>query len=151
MRRTYGYASFIIFIIAGGLTGCHNGARAQALESPLTRLTAAVLAEVRYSEGPLPASDDELVAMATRNKPELQKAFAGVQVKVWHDDRNVVLIVCSPDGNCWLEDASWTPSRVDRRCYSAKPPVPATFTLHPPSRAAPAAQSRPATAPEARN
>lgn len=101
----------------------------EELETPLPKLTSAVQAEVRYPESPGAVSEEELMVRAVKDKPELQRAFHGVRIIPWHDDRNVVLLVCSPDGKyCWFEDASWTLG-VDRRCYKSNPPVPAEFTL----------------------
>jgi hypothetical protein len=131
------------------LLGCQVAPerRAQELETPLSKLTPAVLAVVRYPDSPGPVADDQLLAEAMKDKPELREAFRDVPIKVWHDDHDVILMVCSPDGKyCWLEDASWTLG-VDRRCYQSKPPVPAEFTLAPPPRKKDGAQTRPTNQP----
>jgi hypothetical protein len=123
---------FVCVAVAG--CAAPQGPHPGDLVTPLTKLTPAVEAQFRYHpNGPVP--DDRLVAEAMKNKPELQKAFDDLPIKVWHDDRYVVLLVCSPDGKyCWLEDASWTPNVVDRKCYECKPLPPAEFTLKPPQR-----------------
>ena len=149
MKRTWIFRWAVATGLFVGLVGCQAGPerRAQALEAPLPKLTSAVLAEVRYPTTSRPVGDDQLLAKAMENKPELREAFRDVPIKIWHDEHDVILMICSPDGEyCWLEDGSWTPG-VDRRCYQSKPPVPATFTLQPPSRTTPAAQTRPTNQP----
>ncbi len=105
--------------------------RAERLVTPLPKLTSAVEALVRYPDPANPVSDDRLVAEAIKDKPELQRAFAGYPIKVRHDAKNTVILVCSPDGKwAWLEDASWTLG-VDHKWYLVKPPMPAEFTMDP--------------------
>lgn len=105
--------------------------RAEGLVTPLPKLTAAVDALVRYPDPANPVSDDRLVAEAMKNKPELQRAFQGLPIKVRHDAKYVVLLVCSPDGkHAWLEDASWTLG-VDYKWYLSKPLPPPEFTMEP--------------------
>jgi hypothetical protein len=117
--------------LAGCLCAPPPESPAARLESPLVKLTAAVEAEIRDSPSGPPASDAQLLAAAMKGKPELQRAFKGVPIKVRRDARNVVLLVCSPDGqSAWLEDASWT-TGVDHRWYQRQPPPPAEFTLDP--------------------
>ena len=111
--------------------------QAERLVTPLPKLTSAVDALVRYADPNNPVPDDRLVAEAIKDKPELQQAFRGVPVKVKHDAKNVVLLVCSPDGKyAWLEDASWTLG-VDYIWYLSKPPRPAEFTMDPAQRSGP--------------
>lgn len=94
----------------------------------------AVAALVRYPDPSNPVPDDRLLAEAIKDKPELQHAFQGVPIKVKHDAKNVVLLVCSPDGKyAWLEDASWTLG-VDHKWYLSKPPLSAEFTMDPAQR-----------------
>jgi hypothetical protein len=69
-----------------------------------------------------------MLARVFAEKPELGKAFACVPIKVWHDDRDVVILVCSPDGKAaWYEDFSWTP-RVDHEWYGEVPPRAPVFS-----------------------
>lgn len=105
--------------------------RAERLVTPLPKLTSAVEALVRYPDPANPVPDDRLVAEAIKDKPELQRAFAGCPIKVRHDATKTVILVCSPDGKwAWLEDASWTLG-VDHKWYLVKPPMPADFTMDP--------------------
>lgn len=133
--RSSGIASMLGVLAVSLLvaTGCcTQGPRPQDLVTPLGKLTPAVQALVRYPEGA--AVPDGATALLTvfREKPELQKAFIGTPVQVWHDGRNVVVVVCSPDWKeIWLEDASWT-APVDELWYERKEPQPLGFTLHPP-------------------
>ena len=64
--------------------------RAERLVTPLPKLTAAVDALVRYPDPAYPVPDDQLVAVAIKDLPGLQKAFAGYPIKVRHDAKNVV-------------------------------------------------------------
>jgi hypothetical protein len=119
----------ILLILAAGCATISQ--QAERLVTPLPKLTAAVEALVRYPDPANPVPDDRLVAEAIKNKPELQRSFAGYPIKVRHDANNTVILVCSPDGKwAWLEDASWTLG-VDHIWYLAKPPVPAEFTMDP--------------------
>jgi hypothetical protein len=105
--------------------------QAERLVSPLPKLTSAIVAEIRYLDPDSPVPDDRLVTDALKDKPELQRAFAGYPLKVLHDTKNAVVLVCSPDGKwAWLEDASWTLG-VDHEWYLSKPPLPAAFTMAP--------------------
>ncbi len=125
---------FLCLALAGCVTTPQPQFQPESLVTPLPKLTTAVQALARYPEANTPIPDDQLVKEATKNKPELQRAFAGVPIKVRHDARHVVLLVCSPDGKfAWLEDASWTMG-VDRKWYLSKPPRPAEFTLDPAQR-----------------
>lgn len=119
------------------VTGCATTPQPDNLVTPLPKLTSAVAALVRYPDPSNPVSDDRLLAEAIKDKPELQHAFQGVPIKVKHDAKNVVLLVCSPDGKyAWLEDASWTLG-VDHKWYLSKPPLPAEFTMDPAQRNSP--------------
>lgn len=114
--------------------GCKTDTTRQAdyLVTPLPKLTAAVEALVRYPPDPaIPVPDERLLAEAIKDKPELQKTFAGYPIKVRRNDRNVVILVCSKDGkHALLEDASWTLG-VDHKWYLSEPNHPVEFTMDP--------------------
>jgi len=94
--------------------------------------------QVRYPDLANPVPDDQLVTVAIKDLPGLQKAFAGYPIKVRHNVKDVVILVCSPDGKyAWLEDASWTPGKVDHPWYLSTPPMPAEFTMDPDQRGKP--------------
>lgn len=123
------FASVWLLVAAGCATTSTR--QAERLVTPLPKLTAAVQAVVRYPDPANLVPDELLVAEAIKNKPELQRAFQGYPIKVRHDAKNTVILVCSPDGKwAWLEDASWTLG-VDRQWYLAKPPKSAEFTMDP--------------------
>ena len=104
--------------------------RPEELVTPLPKLTSAVQALVLYPDPDKSTPDDRLVSEAIKDSPELQSAFQGLPIQVVHDTRDVILLICSPDGSCaWLEDASWTPVKVDYKWYQSKPPKPAKFTM----------------------
>ncbi len=123
------FVSLWLIVGAGCITTATQ--RAERLVSSLPKLTSAVEALVRYPYPANPVLDDLLVAEAIKYKPELQKAFKGYPIKLRHDAKNVVVLVCSPDGKyAWLEDASWTLG-VDHQWFMVKPPMPADFTMDP--------------------
>ncbi len=117
------------------ITGCITPTqRVERLVTPLPKLTAVVEALVRYPDPASPVPDALLVSEAMKDKPELQRAFRGYPIKVRHDTKNTVILVCSPDGKyALLEDASWTLG-VDHKWYLTKPPMPAEFTMDPAER-----------------
>lgn len=121
-----------LVVVAGCVTTPTQ--RAERLVTPLPKLTTAVDALVRYPDPAHPVSDDQLVTEAIKDLPGLQQAFAcytNKAIKVRHDGKNVVILVCSPDGKyAWLEDASWTPG-VDHKWYLSQPPKLAEFTMDP--------------------
>lgn len=128
-RTTQNLVFAVCLLVVAGCTTTRQ--RAQELETPLTKLPPAVEALVRFPDPAAPVADHQLVNEAMRDKPELQRAFKGYPIKVRHDAKNTVILVCSPDGRwAWLEDASWTLG-VDHKWYLAKPPVPAEFTMDP--------------------
>ncbi len=125
---------FTVALLCMALAACvtTRSPQPENLVTPLTKLTPAVQALIRYPDSSRPVPDARLVKEAVKNRPDLQRAFAGVPIKVRHDTKHVVLLVCSPDGKyAWLEDASWTPDRVDHKWYLSDPPHPAEFTLDP--------------------
>ncbi len=131
IKKTAQYLAFTACLLVAAGCATTSLQRAQELETPLTKLTPAVQAIVRYPDPANPVPDDRLVAEAMRDKPELQRAFKGYPIKVRHDSKNTVILVCSPDGKwAWLEDASWTLG-VDHMWYLVKPPLPAEFTMDP--------------------
>jgi hypothetical protein len=128
-RTTQNLVFAVCLLVVAGCTTTRQ--RAQELETPLTKLTPAVEALVRFPDPAAPVADDQLVNEAMRDKPELQRAFKGYPIKVRHDAKNTVILVCSPDGKwAWLEDASWTLG-VDHKWYLVKPRMPAEFTMDP--------------------
>ena len=100
----------------------------QTLVSPLRDLTRALRAEIRYNTAGLPPTDDALLQSVLTRKPELERAFHGIPVKLKRGTREVVVLVCTPDGkNATLEDASWTPMVIDHNWYTDSQPHPCTF------------------------
>ena len=123
MKRTWIFRWAVATGLFVGLVGCQAGPerRAQALEAPLPKLTSAVLAEVRYPTTSRPVGDDQLLAKAMENKPELREAFRDVPIKIWHDEHDVILMICSPDGEyCWLVDAWRGPTMLSKQTACAR-------------------------------
>lgn len=112
---------------------CHHGPRPNDLASGVRNLTRAVQAEAFFSGHEI--RDDQLVAEVFTKKPELKAAFdhLKIDVRVFRQDKEVVILVHSPDAkHCWFEDGSWT-FYIDRSCYQTRPLPPAQFTLNPPT------------------
>jgi hypothetical protein len=106
----------------------------QTLASPVRDLTRALRAEIRYNPAGLPPTDDALLQSVLDRKPALARAFHGIPVTLKRGTKEVVILVCTPDGkNATLEDASWTPMVIDRNWYTDGQPHPCTFdpTLDP--------------------
>jgi hypothetical protein len=108
---------------------CNHRICPEELVTDLPKLTRTIQSLLLYPDKEGPVSDDCLTSEAMRIEPEFQKEFNHVKIKIRHNTRNVVVLICSPDGKyAWLEDGSWTPY-VDCKCYKYKPPRPAEFTL----------------------
>lgn len=120
------------------LTACPRHTTAprapQTLVSPVRNLTRALRTEIRYNAAGLTLTEDALLQSVLARKPELARAFHGIPVKLKRGTREVVVLVCTPDGkNAMLEDASWTPMAIDRNWYTAGQLPPCAFdpTLDP--------------------
>ena len=69
---------------------------------------------------------------------ERSRRSSGYPIMVRHNVKDVVILVCSPDGKyAWLEDASWTAGVVDHKWYLTNPPTPAEFTMDPDQKSKP--------------
>lgn len=115
------------------VAGCASMNRVHPFElAPIMgKLTMAVQTVIVMPEGGSPVPDDRILEEAFRERPELVGAFYGLPILLKHNGRDVVLLVCSPDGKtAWIEDASWTPG-VDREWYDLDPAHPALFSLDP--------------------
>lgn len=106
-----------------------SGPQPADYEASLLKLTPAVVGQLRFSHYTQPVTDEQLLADTLSSNPILRTAFKDVQLKTRHNAKNVLVLVCSPDGQyAWLEDASWTKGSIDRKYLS--PPWPnAEFTL----------------------
>jgi hypothetical protein len=120
-------------------------APSEKVVADLPALTAALMGDVRWPDPNHPISDDQqLLAGVYKKRPDLEADFGRLPIKIWHDSRDVFVAVCSPDGtSCWLEDASWTPGIIDRKCYLLATPEPCPVTLTPPLRPTTEPASRP--------
>src|ERR1017187_5051183 len=108
------------------LAGCQKHVRPlppAALSPSVLRLTQALRAESEHYP------NDELVKAVFQAKPELEREFRGYTILTRSSGRNLVVLVCTPDGKYALyEDASWTPF-ADKQ-YPAGSHG-ATFTIDP--------------------
>ena len=95
------------------------------LASPVLRLTQALRAEAGK------VADDKLLATVFQKKPELEPNFRGYTVQTVSSGTNVVVLVCTLDGQyALIEDASWTPY-VDKIWYETEPQHLAQFSISP--------------------
>jgi hypothetical protein len=117
MKRALIAILLVLATLSGA--GCMKR-RAARLEKPLMNLSVAVRGAAVYGQGQGPLSDAQALDLAYRRNPELQKAFRKYPLYVRHEAKEVVILVCSPNGRfALLEDASWT-DPVDRRWYETK-------------------------------
>lgn len=118
-----------MFVIEGCVTTSTQ--RTESLISSLPKLTSAVEGLVRYSDDDNKVPDNNLLAEIYRIKPEIQRTFKGYLIKIRHDSKYVVIMVCSKDNKyALLEDASWTQG-IDHEWFRMKPLKPAVFTMDP--------------------
>jgi hypothetical protein len=108
------------------LAGCQKHLRplsAPALGPSVLRLTQALHAELEhYPNG-------ELVKAVFQAKPELERDFKSYTILTRSSGRNLVVLVCTPDGKYALyEDASWTPF-LDKQYPAGSHAT--TFTIEP--------------------
>ena len=129
-KRLEYFSIMLVFCLL--LTGCVCGPKPERLITPLPKLTTAIQGFVRWppNDGS-PLTNEELIVEVFEDKPELKELFNGTPIKVWHNDRYVIVLISSPKNDqAWLEDASWTPE-VDRLWYQYNSPQPSEFTLIP--------------------
>jgi hypothetical protein len=131
-RRSLLWSLFFAFLVLAGCVAM-NSAQPFGLVPATSRLTMTIQVIINMPEGGRPVPDDKLLEEAFKERPELGDFFSGLPVLIKHNGRDVVILVCSPDGkHGWVEDASWTPE-VDREWYDIDPSHPAVFTLDPSS------------------
>lgn len=105
--------------------------RMQQLGAALNRVAAAVESTVRYKDPPPDLTDAQLLALATRHKPEMLEPLAKYVVKVKREGGHALVLVCARKSNvALLEDAGCT-ARTDRHAWRSNPAVPCEFTVRP--------------------
>jgi len=122
---------------AGFLTGC---VREPTYKHPAERFTlglpdftTALAGEIHYGSGEHTVIGNEaaLIRHTIKNRTDWETLFTKAVIKVWHNNTNAVVLLCSPDGkSLWLEDASWTP-HLDCRWYQIETQRPVSFSLDP--------------------
>lgn len=102
----------------------------ESLITPLNKFMPAVQSVViDASEDGKQITNDMILEYAWKDNPELYNAFKQTHIDLKHDQKNVIILICSPDGNIgWLEDASWTPG-VDIKWFEKEPSHPCGFSL----------------------
>lgn len=114
------------------ISGCVSIPKPERLVTPLPKFTTAIQGLVRWPEnGVPPLTDEEMIQRVFKDKPEMKEIFNAVPIKIWRNNRYVIVLISSPKNDrAWLEDASWTPE-VDCLWYQNKTPQPSEFTLIP--------------------
>lgn len=95
----------------------------------LTKLTSAVVSTIRYRKVPDNISDNELLLRSSKNDHGLLEPFDEYNLKIKKDNKNVIILVGTKDGEkCLLEDASWT-YELDKKHWKSPVTVPFKFTI----------------------
>ena len=119
---------FTAIVVIGSEVLCNAS---EDLVAPLEKLTKSIQAKIRYDHSidVSKMTDKQLIAEATKNDPPLANLFVKKTLKLLRDNRHVIVLVCSPDGEKGeMEDASWTPC-VDKLWFLIDPNHPAVFSL----------------------
>lgn len=120
MNQSRARQCIVIVLLALSLTACSlliHKTHPEDLVTPIKRLTPAVQAAIQWPENGIPLPEDKVLEEVFKEKPELRDAFQGLPIKIIQNGKDVVVLVCSPDGkNAWLEDASWT-IELDKEWY----------------------------------
>lgn len=96
--------------------------------SALTKLAAAVESTVHYKNPPPGLDEKELLMRATQHDPALLQNFKGYKVRVLHQGKHSVVLVCDASGQrALLEDAGCS-GRMDRHRWMGKP-QPCEFSI----------------------
>ena len=107
------------------------------MASAMTKLAAAVEAEVRFGDVPEEIAEADLLVRSTAHDPELLAPFAGYRIRVRRLGSFSSVLMCSGDGStALLEDAGCT-ARFDGHLWQQSPSLPCTFQLDLPKVCAP--------------
>ncbi|WP_341502468.1 hypothetical protein [Gallaecimonas sp. GXIMD4217] len=109
---------FCLALLLSGCAGADRGEELLPLASALTKLSAAVEAQVRYGQAPADLDDQALLALATGHDPGLLAPFAGYELRVRRDNGHGLVLVCD-DGRALLEDAGCTGPLDAQRWHQA--------------------------------
>lgn len=89
------------------------------LASALTKLSAAVDANVRYDDIPPHTTSDAILSKSTADDPDLLTPFKGYRLQVFRDGMSTLVLVCdSNEKTALLEDAGCT-AKMDSHRWSA--------------------------------
>ncbi|MFZ5584794.1 MAG: hypothetical protein ACOZHQ_02580 [Thermodesulfobacteriota bacterium] len=117
----------ICLVVSGCAAPSTNQDKYYILAHDVTQTTNQLAGCIRFDNPPTHLSDQELIAFCTRRNPRPAQALNRYAVKVVHDNKDAIVLVCSPDGaNALIEDASCT-EEIDRNHW--KQPSPCQFTL----------------------
>jgi hypothetical protein len=123
----------LVIVLAGCVTPVtgqtYSEEEMMTAAAALTKVSAAVEANLRYGAPSDALSDAEFLAQSVAHDPRLLQTLAAYQVKASRQGRHAEILVCSPDGAiALLEDAGCT-AAMDRHRWREEPKSPCTFTI----------------------
>lgn len=129
MKNLFKILGAIILAIAVFTSNSSFGNNYDELGPKLTKLTSGVVSMVRYRKIPKDISDIDLLLIATKDDPGMLEPFNKYSIKIRKDNKNVVILVGTKDGEkSLLEDASWT-YELDKQHWKSSAPIPFDFTI----------------------
>jgi len=111
--------------------------RMQQLGAALNRVAAAVESTVRYKNPRPDLTDAQLLALATKHKPEMLEPLAKYVVRVKREDGHAVVLICARKANVALLEDTGCTARTDRHAWRSNPAVPCEFSVRPADACAP--------------
>ena len=139
MRRIIGrcFATRIAIVAVIALTACAplvprqmpSESEMMTAATALTKVSAAVEANLRYGEPDATISDADYLVQSVAHDPHLLAPLAHYQVTLRRRARHSDILVCSADGQlALLEDAGCT-AILDSHLWRKTPALPCAFTL----------------------
>lgn len=139
MRRIIGrcFATRIAIVAVIELTACApfiprqvpGESEMMTMAAALTKVSAAVEANLRYGEPDATISDADYLVQSVAHDPHLLAPLAHYQVTLRRRARHSDILVCSADGQlALLEDAGCT-AILDSHLWRKTPALPCAFTL----------------------
>jgi hypothetical protein len=127
--RSVALIAFLLTLVGCTTRRAVEGEKMYVLGSALTKLSASVESTVRYKNPDEGISDAELLVLATRHDPGLVEPFAYYKVRVLRQDKHVVILICTKDGNTGLMEDAGCSSELDRHLWKEEPPKRCEFTV----------------------
>ncbi len=115
--------------VEGKVEGKFEEKKMYNLASSLTKLAKTVESTVRYKKPPPGISDEELLKLATEHDPGLIEPFTGYILKVFHQSRHGIVLVCTKDSSQGLLEDAGCSAEMDKHLWQYQPSLPCEFTL----------------------